>query len=90
VFHFFGTDFTDYTGFLLGGQAFFIVVIFLARISRISLFLVWKKYYTQEVCWIFGVEAIIFESIWIKGVYVSYWRLGIGFCFWWCKFCLNS
>jgi len=26
---------------------------------------------------------MIFESIGIKGVYASYWRLGDGFCFWW-------
>jgi hypothetical protein len=46
-----------------GGQALLIVVIFLARISRITRFLVWKAWYMQELCGNFGVEVAICESI---------------------------
>ena len=38
--------------------------------------------FTQEVCGIFGEQAMFFESIGIKEAYASYWRLGDWFLFW--------
>ena len=65
----------------MGAQAFLIGVIFLARIARITRMFLFGKITLARSVRDVGEQVMFFESIGIKGVYVSYWRLGVWFLF---------